>query len=211
MPHKLLCLACLLLAGCVESPSPLETGITVSDPALIGTWKSDLDGDPMVATIRQDSNGRLVADVQAYWEFGSKAATKRYEIVLAQFDEHRYASFRAPDLSPNYWIARYVFEGRDRFCLHAASTEHLAQDLERQRIPGKLRQDPHMATVELNASPEQLRDYFAAEGAQAFDDTPVMAFERTAAAVLAPPRSQEERDRDPPGFNEVRACKSAQR
>jgi hypothetical protein len=172
---------CLALAGCLESAVPLESGAKVSDPALIGFWKSDLDGDPMVATIRQETNGDLVADVQAYWEPGPKAATKHYQIVLAQFDEHRYMSMRDAKLSPGYSLARYVFEGKDRFCLHAAYSERLARDLEQKVIPGQVKPDRHMPTVELSASSEQLRSYFARRGAGAF--------------------------RDQPGFNEVTPCR----
>jgi hypothetical protein len=166
-----LSLALLALAGCVESPVPLESGGTVSDPALIGTWKSDLDGDPMVATIRQEANGALVADVQAYWEPGPKAATKHYQIVLAKFDGA------------------------------------LVKDLELKKLPGELKPDRHLSTVELNASSEQLRDYFASHGANAFHEQPLMAFERVSSAVLPPPRTQQDRDRDPPGFNEVAPCR----
>ena len=200
-------LVLLPLTGCVESSVPLESGGKVSDPSLIGLWKSDLDGDPMVATIRQETSGELVADLQAYWEPGPRAATKRYEIVLAQFGTHRYMSFRDPGLSPNYSIARYVFEGTDRFCLHAAYSAALVQDLEESRLAGKLKPDRHMSTVELSASSEQLRVYFASHGAAAFHEKPVMAFERVSSAVLPPPRSQEDRDRNAPGFNEVTPCR----
>ncbi len=206
--HRIfLSLASLALAGCVESPVPLESGGTVSDPALIGIWKSDLDGDPMVATIRQEANGVLVADVQAYWEPGPKAATKHYQIVLAKFDGQRYMSIKDPQLTPNYAIARYMFKGEDRFCLHAAFSEALVKDLELKKLPGELKPDRHLSTVELNASSEQLRDYFASHGANAFHEQPLMAFERVSSAVLPPPRTQQDRDRDPPGFNEVAPCR----
>ena len=207
MHRIILCLGWLGLAGCVESPVPLESGDKVSDPALIGIWKSDLAGDPMVATIRQQANGALVADVQAYWEPGPTAATKRFEIVLAEFGERRYMSVRNPGLAPVYSLARYVFEGQNRFCLLSASSESLVRDLEERKLPGELKEDRHMSHVALNASPEQLRNYFASEGANAFHEQFIMAFERASSDVLPPPRTQQERDRDPPGFNEVRPCK----
>lgn len=200
-------LALLPLTGCVESTVPLESGEKVSDPALIGLWKSDFDGDPMFATIRQETNGGPVADVQAYWEPGPKAATKRYQIVLAQFGEHRYMSILDPGLTPNYSIAHYVFEGKDRFCLHAAFSEALVKDLDGSVLPGKLKPDRHVSTVELSASTEQLRGYFSKHGARAFHDQPLMAFERVSAAVLPPPRTQAERDQDGPGFDKVTPCR----
>jgi len=200
-------LASLAMAGCVESPVPLESGGEVTDPALIGSWKSDLDGDPMVATIRQEANGALVADVQAYWEPGPKAATKHYQIVLATFDGLHYMSIKDPALPANYAIARYVFEGNNRFCLHAAYSEALVKELELKKLPGELKPDRHLSTVELNASSGQLRDYFASHGADAFHQQPLMAFERVSSAVLPPPRTQQDRDRDPPGFNEVAPCR----
>ena len=67
--------------------------------------------------------------------------------------------------------------------------------------------DRHMSTVELSASPEQLRSYFQDHGTTAFHDQPLMAFERVSSAVLPPPRTQQERDQDPPGFNEVPTCR----
>ena len=200
-------LGCLAVGGCVQSASPLESGEKVSDPRLIGDWKSDLDGDPMIATIRQDADGKLVADVQAYWEPGPKAATEHYEIVLARFGEQRYASYRNTRLSPDYAIASYVFEGKDRFCLHAASTQQLAADLEAGKLPGRVEKDRHMSTLVLGATPDQLRSYFAEHGISAFDEHPVMAFERVSSTVLPPPPSRQERDAGPPGFNEVRPCR----
>ncbi len=199
--------ALLPLTGCVESSVPLESGSKVSDPALIGLWKSDFYGDPMVATIRQESSGKLVADVQGYFEPGPRAATKHYQIVLAQFGANRYMSIQDPGLTPNYSIARYVFEGKDRFCLHAAYSEALVQDLEGNRLAGKLKPDRHVSTIELSASSEQLRHYFAAHGAAAFNDQPLMAFQRVSSAELPPPRTQEDRDRDPPGFDEITPCR----
>lgn len=200
-------LACLLLAGCVESPVPLESGDKVSDPRLVGTWKTDFDGDPMVATIRQEAGGKLVADVQAYSEPGPKAATTRYEIVLAQFGAQRFMSIREPKLSPGYLLARYVFEGRNRFCLHNVPSEALAKDLEEKKLSAEIVDDRHMPHVKLAASQDQLRRYFATDGARAFHEMPLMAFERAAGAVLPPPRTQQERDRDPSGFNEVAPCR----
>ena len=207
MMRILAVLACLALGGCVQSAAPLDSGGKVTDPRLIGDWKSDLDGDPMIATFREDADGNLVADVQAYWEPGPKAATQRYEIVLARFGEQRYASFRNTKLSPDYALAGYVFQGKDRFCLHAASTEQLAADLETGKLPGKVVPDRHMRTLELSATPEQLRSYFADHGISAFDEQPVMAFERVSSAVLPPPRSRQDRDADSPGFNEVTPCR----
>ena len=200
-------LALLPLAGCVESPVPLESGDKISDPTLIGLWKTDADGDPMIATVRQEPNGELVADVQAYWEPGPKAATKHFQIVLAQFGEHRYISIRDASVTPNYSIARYVFEGRDRFCLHTVPSDALVKDLEGSVVPGKIQPDRHMSTVELSASSEQLRAYFSQHGARAFHDQPLMAFERVSAAVLPRSRTQEERDQDEPGFDEVSPCR----
>ncbi len=200
-------LVLLRLTACVESPVPLESGGRISDPTLIGLWKADFDGDPMIATLRQETNGELVADVQAYWEPGPKAATKQFQIVLAQFGEHRYMSIRDRDLTPNYSIARYVFEGKDRFCLHIVPSEALMKDLEGTRLPGKLKPDRHVSTIELSASAEQLRGYFDKHGAGAFHDQPLMAFERVSAAVLPRSRTQEERDQEEPGFDEVAPCR----
>ena len=207
MIRILVALACLSLAACVESAVPLESGGKVSDPALLGVWKTDLDGDPMVATIRKEASGEFVADVQAYWEPGPKAATRHYRIVLAQFGKQRYMSILDAELSPNYSLAGYVFEGKDRFCLHAAYSEALVRDLEGNKLAGKLKPDRHMPTVELSASSEQLRSYFAGHGADAFHENPLMAFERVSSAILPPPRTQEDRDRDAPGFNEVTPCR----
>lgn len=200
-------LALLPLTGCVESAAPLESGGKISDPALIGLWKTDFDGDPMIATIRQETNGELVADTEAYWEPGPKAATKHFQIVLARFGAHRYMSIRDAGLAPNYSIARYVFEGKDRFCLHVAFSEALVKDLEDGVLPGRLKPDRHVSTVELSASSEQLRGYFSKHGARAFHDQSLMAFERVSAAFLPQPRTQEERDQDEPGFNEVAPCR----
>ena len=198
-------LGCLALAGCMDSPVPLESGGRVSDPRLIGLWNTDFDGDPMVATIRQEGSG-LVADVLAYSEPGPKAATTRYEIVLAQFGERHYMSIREPKLAPNWAIAGYVFEGKDRWCLHPVPSEALAADLGKT-LPGKVRPDRHLYTVELSATPEQLRKYFAEHGAKAFHENPLMAFEKTVSAVLRPPQTQEDRDRGEPGFDEVTPCR----
>jgi hypothetical protein len=161
----------------------------------------------MIATFRQEKNGDLVADLQAYWEPGPKAATKQYQVVLAQFGEHRYMSIRDVGLTPNYSLARYVFEGKDRFCLHAVFSDALIKDLEGGVLPGKLKPDRHVSTVELSASPEQLRGYFSQHGVSAFHDQPLMAFERAPAAVLPQPRTQEEKDKDEPGFDEVTPCR----
>jgi hypothetical protein len=203
-------LAMLPLTGCVQSAAPLDSGGRITDPALIGQWKTDLDGDPMIATFRQETNGELVADLQAYWEPGPKAATKHFQVVLAQFGEYRYVSVRDVELSPNYLIARYVFEGKDRFCLHTVSSEALIKDLEGGVLPGKLIPDRHISMVQLDASTEQLRGYFSKHGARAFHDQPTMAFERVSAAVLPQPRTQLERDHDEPGFNEVAPCRPEQ-
>ena len=94
-----------------------------------------------------------------------------------------------------------------RFCLHAAYSEALVRDLEGKELPGKLKPDRHVPTVELKASSEQLRSYFASRGAGAVHEQPLMAFERVSSAVLPPPHSQEDRDRDGPGFNEVTPCR----
>jgi hypothetical protein len=200
-------LGCVMLIGCVESPVPLESGDRVSDPRLIGVWNTDFLGDPMVATIRQEGSG-LVADVLGYFEPGPKAATTRYDIVLAQFGERRYMSIRQPKLSPAWAIAGYVFEGKDRWCLHPVPSEALAADLEKQSLPGAVKPDRHMSTVELSATTEQLRKYFAKHGAKAFHENPLMAFEKTASAVLGPPRTQEDRDRRAPaGFEGPTPCR----
>jgi hypothetical protein len=206
MLRFLAAIGCLALAGCVESPLPLESGGKVSDPRLIGVWKSDLFGDPMVATLRQEGSG-LVAEVQAYSEPGPKAATTRYEIVLAQFGERRYMSIREPKLSPTWLIAGYVFEGKDRWCLHPVPSEALAADLEKKTLPGAVKPDRHMPTVELSATPGQLRKYFAEHGAKAFHENPLLAFEKTSSAVLPPPRTQEDRDRAVPGLEEITPCR----
>jgi hypothetical protein len=200
-------LALLPLAGCVQSVAPLESGSKISDPRLTGHWKTNLDGDPMVATVRQEKDGGLIAEVQAYWEPGPKAATRHFQVVLAQFGEYRYASIRDLELSPNYLIARYVFESKDRFCLHVVFSDALVEDLEAGVLPGKLQPDRHLSTVELAASKEQLRGYFEKQGARAFHEKPLMAFERVPAAVLPQPRTQEEKDQDEPGFNEVEPCR----
>jgi hypothetical protein len=206
MLRILAAIGCLVLAGCVESPVPLESGGKVSDSRLIGVWNSDFLGDPMVATIRQDGSG-LVLDVLAYSEPGPKAATTRYQIVLAQFGERRYMSIREPKLSPNWAIAGYVFEGKDRWCLHPVPSEALAADLEKKTLPGAVKPDRHMPTVELSATPGQLRKYFAEHGATAFHENPLMVFEKTSSAVLPPPRTQEDRDRAVPGLEEVTPCR----
>jgi len=200
-------LACLALTSCVQSPVPLESGDKVTDPRLIGTWKSDLDGDPMVATIYREADGDFVADLQAYSEPGPRAATTRYQLVLAKFGEHRYVSIRDPKLAPDYVITRYVFEGGDRFCLHPVPTDKLAEDLERKVLAGRIKPDRHIPTAELGASTEKLREYFAAHSPEALDEHPLLAFERVPAAILPPPQTQEERDRDEPGFNEVTPCR----
>ena len=201
-------LGCLALVGCVESPVPLESGGKVPDTRLIGVWNTDFDGDPMVATIRREG-GALVADVQAYAEAGPKAATTRYEIVLAQFGQQRFMSIRDSKLAPGWAIAAYVFQGKDRWCLHPVFSEALVADLEKRVLPGAVKPDRHMATVELAATSEQLRKYFAEHGARAFHENPLMAFEKAASAVLPPPRTQEERDREEPGFDDVETCKGA--
>jgi hypothetical protein len=205
MLRILAAIGCLALLGCVESPVPLESGGRVSDPRLIGVWKTDFDGDPMVAIIRPQGSG-LVADVQAYSEPGPKAATTRYEIVLAQFGERRYMSIKDPKLSPTWAIAGYEFEGKDRWCLHPVPSEALAADLESKALPGAIKPDRHLTTVELSATSEQLRKYFAEHGARVFDDHPLMGFGKTASAVLPPPQTQEDRDRGDPGFDEVKPC-----
>jgi hypothetical protein len=173
----------------------------------MGTWKSDLDGDPMVVTIHRKTNGDLVADVQAYWEPGPKAATMQFQLVLAKFGEQRYMSFRSLEMAPTYAISSYLFQGRNRFCLHAAYSERLIQDLQDKILPGELKPDRHVSNVELSASAEQLRGYFAAHGATAFHEEPLLAFERVKSAILPPPRTQEQRDRDEPGYNAVTPCR----
>jgi len=207
VPRILVAAACLLLAGCVQSPVPLESGEKVSDPALIGIWKSDFDGDPMVATIYRQANGDLVADIQAYWEPGPTAATMQFQVVLARFGEHRYMSFRSRDMGPSYALARYLFQNKDRFCVHAAYSEKLLSDLQAKALPGELKPDRHVSNVELRASAEQLRSYFARHGAAAFHDSPLLAFERVTSAVLPPPRSQADRDRGEPGYDEITPCR----
>jgi hypothetical protein len=200
-------LGCVMLAGCVESPVPLESGGKVSDPRLIGVWNADFLGDPMVATLRQEGS-IVVADVQAYSEPGPKAATTRYEIVLAQLGERRFMSIRDPKLSPNWLIAGYVFEGKDRWCLHPVPAESLAADLESKALPGEVVPDRHMPYVKLSATSEQLRKYFGEHGARAFHENPLLAFEKTASAVLPPPRTREDRDREVPGgLEEVTRCR----
>jgi hypothetical protein len=208
MLKVLAAIGCLALMGCVESPVPLESGGKVSDPRLIGVWKSDFMGDPVVATFRQEANGSLVADVLAYSEPGPKAATTRYEIVLAQFDERRYMSIREPKLSPTWLIAGYVFEGKDRWCLHPVPSEALATELENKTLPGAVVPDRHMPHAKLSATSEQLRNYFATHGAKVFHENPLMAFGKTASAVLAPPQTQEDRDRRAPaGFDGPTPCR----
>jgi hypothetical protein len=200
--------ACLVLASCVESPVPLESGEKFFDAALIGTWKTDLDGDPSIATIYRQVNGDLVADVQAYWEPGPTASTVRFQLVLARFGEHRYVSFRSADMGPQYALARYIFQNRNRFCLHAAYSERLLADLETKTLPGALKPDRHVSNVELSASAGELRDYFSRHGAVAFHDSPLMAFERVKSAKLPPPRSQEDIDRRAPdGFRDITPCR----
>lgn len=208
MIRVLAALALLPLASCVVSTVALKSAGKISDPALIGTWKTDFDGDPMVATVREQANGDLVADLQAYWEPGPKAATQQFQIVLSRFGERRYMSVRDTSVTPNYSIARYVFEGKDRFCLHAVFSETLVKDLEAGVLPGKLTPDRHVSTVELTASSKQLRSYFSQRGASAFHDQPLMAFERVSEAVLPPPPTQEERDKDDHGFEEVAPCRT---
>ena len=199
-------LGCLVLAGCVESPVPLESGGAVSDPRLIGVWKTDLMGDPMVATFRQEGSG-LVAEVQAYSEPGPKAATTRYEIVLSKFGDRRYMSIREPKLAPTWAVAGYVFQGKDRWCLHPAPSEALARDLEKKKLPGAIKPDRHMPHVGLSATSEQLRKYFTDHGATAFHENPLLAFEKTASAVLPPPQTQEDRDREAPGPDGPTPCR----
>src|SRR5688572_10334114 len=103
MGRILAALGCLALIGCVQSPVPLDSGGKVSDSRLIGTWKTDFGGDPMVATIRQEGGG-LIVDLLTYSEPGPKAATTRYDIVLAKFDQQRFMSTRDPKLSPTWLI-----------------------------------------------------------------------------------------------------------
>src|SRR6187549_2646308 len=75
MKFSFAAVAVIALAGCIQSTAPLESDAAKpSEPTLLGHWKSDLDGDPMVATIRQAKNGDLEADVLANWEPGPKAA-----------------------------------------------------------------------------------------------------------------------------------------
>ena len=207
MIRLLAALCCLALVGCVDSPVPLESGKKVVDPRLTGLWKTDLDGDPMLATIRTDTNGALVAEMRAYTEPGPEAATTRYEIVLARFGEHRYMSIKDSTMSSHWAIARYVFEGKDRWCLHPVPTEMLATDLEKKALPGAIKPDRHLPTVALSATPDQLRKYFADHGAKVFDDHPLMAFARTTSTVLPPPQTQEDRDRGEPGFAPVTPCR----
>jgi hypothetical protein len=192
-------LACLALAGCVDSPVPLDSGGPVDDPALAGTWKSDLLGDPMVATLRPEKNGRMIADVLAYSEPGPKAATRHYEIVLARFGDQRYMSIREKDGSPNYSLARYVMVNEDRFCVFGSFSDALAHDLEQKKLAGQVKSDRHMSTVALTASADQLRDYFSKRGARAFNeqDEAALVFQRVASAELPPPKETAD---DPDSF-----------
>lgn len=205
MIRILAALGCLALIGCVESPVPLESGGKVSDARLIGVWKTDFDGDPMIATIHEEGSG-LVADVQAYSEAGPKAATTRYEIVLSQFGERRYMSIKEPKLAPTWAIAGYVFQGKDRWCLHPVPSEAMASHLENKTLPGAIKADRHLSTVELTATSDQLRKYFAEHGAKAFHENPLMAFEKTASAVLPPPQEIGE-DPGEPGFDGPTPCR----
>lgn len=187
MIRILAAVACLPLAACVQSAVPLESGGVVSDPALPGIWKAEMQGDPLVATLRQDKEGRLVADVQAYFEPGPRASTQHFEIVLARFGEQRYMSIK-DEISPGYSLARYVVVNKNRFCIFATFSDALARDLEQKALPGQIKPDAHMSTAELSASAEQLRDYFSKHGTQAFQevDEAALVFERVAAAVLPP-------------------------
>jgi len=190
MDRILAALACMALVGCVESPVPLESGAKVSDPALIGLWKTDLHGDPMIATIRQEKDGRMVADVQGYFEPGPKAATEQYEFVLAHFGEQRYMSIRYVKESPKYRLARYVLVNKDRFCVYGGYSDALLADLEQKILPGAVIPDRHISNVGLTASSEQLRDYFSKHGAKAFhtEDEAAMVFQRVTSDVLPPPK-----------------------
>jgi hypothetical protein len=205
MIRILVALGCLAFFGCVESPVPLESGGKVSDSRLIGVWKTDFDGDPMVATIRQEGSG-LIAEVQGYSGPGPKPEITRYDIVLAQFGQQRFMSIKDPKLSPTWAIAGYVFEGKDRWCLYPVPSEALAADLEKKVLPGAIKPDRHMPTVELSATPEQLRKYFAEHGATAFHDPPPLAFEKTASAVLPPPQEPGQ-DQGEPGFDGPTPCR----
>jgi hypothetical protein len=188
MNRILASLAGLALSACVQSPVPLESGAPVADPALMGLWKSDLRGDPMIVTIRQEKDGSLIADVLAYSAPGPTAATERYEIVLARFGDQRYLSFRNPDISPGYFLARYEFVNEHRFCVFATASEALANDLEHKRIPGQVKPDRHASNVELTANGGQLRGYFRQHGAQAFNDVDesALVFQRASSAELPP-------------------------
>jgi hypothetical protein len=178
---------CLALAGCVHSPVPLESGAArLSDPALIGYWKFDIDGEPAIATITENADGDVVADVIAYWEPGPKADTRHFQVVLARFDQDRYLSFRDMELSPLYSLARYQFESQDRFRVYGGYSEELIEALKQKRIPGELKPDRHMPTVELSASSRQLRSFFREFGARAFHDESPLVFERVASPVLPP-------------------------
>jgi hypothetical protein len=192
-------IACLPLAGCVQSTVPLESGEQVTDPALTGIWKSDVRGDPLVATVHPEKDGRLLADIQSYSGPGPATETQHFEIVLARFGAQRYMSMREIGSSPNYSLARYVVVNRDRFCVFATFSEALAGDIDRKILPGKIQQDRHMATVTLDASAGQLRDYFGSRGAEAFSEEDVVAlvFQRVASDQLPPARTQPD---DPDDF-----------
>jgi hypothetical protein len=185
-------ITCLVLAGCVQSPVPLESGAKVTDAALTGIWKADLHGDPMIATFRQQDDGRLVADVLAYSEPGPTSATHQSEdeIVLARFGGQRYMSIRDKEVSPNYSLARYVVVSKDRFCVFATFSEALAKDLEQKVLAGQVEADRHMSTAVLSASAGQLRDYFGKHGTRAFnvEDETALVFQRVSSATLPPPK-----------------------
>jgi hypothetical protein len=177
----------LALAGCIQSPVPLESGgAKVSDPELIGLWKFNIGGDPAVATIRQDANGDFLADVVAYWEPGPKIATRHFQLILARLGENRYMSIRDTELSPKYFLVRYQIDSKDRFRMYGAYSEELIAALEQKRLPGQLEPDRHMSTVELTASSGQLLAYFREHGASAFHQEGQLAFVRTSSTQLPP-------------------------
>jgi len=190
MTRSFAALICLPLAACVQSPVPLESGARVTDPVLAGTWKSDLQGDPLVATFRQDKDGKLVADVQGYFEPGPRASTQHYEIVLARFGEQRYMSIRDPKISPDYSLARYVVVSKDRFCVFATFSDALANDVEQTVVAGQIKSDRHASSVVLSADAGQLREYFSKHGASAFQehDEAALVFQRVSSATLPPPK-----------------------
>jgi hypothetical protein len=189
MKFSFAAVAVIALAGCIQSTAPLESDAAKpSEPTLLGHWKSDLDGDPMVATIRQAKNGDLEADVLANWEPGPKAATKRMQIVLARIGDARYMSIRDLELSPAYYLARYELVGKDHFRLYGMYTEELLDAMKQKRVAGEFREDRHMSTVSLTADSAELRAYFRDHGAKAISDEGYMEFERVESAKLPPPQ-----------------------